>query len=191
MQIKSRSSVIAIILTVAGIATGYGIAQTANHETMSHQYAGNLPTEVGQSAFVAIAEIVEILSNDPETDWSKVDIAALREHLVDMNSLTLSAEIKMETVDNAVLFYATAPDPKTLRALQNMVPAHAGELDKMPDWRAVGTATDNGATLRVMPSKDTDIEKVKALGFFGLMATGAHHQPHHLAMARGTNVHLH
>jgi hypothetical protein len=34
------------------------------------------------------------------------------------------------------------------------------------------------------------MDKVSALGFFGLMATGAHHQSHHFAMAKGT-LHAH
>ena len=49
------------------------------------------PTMPGQDAFGAIQEIVQILEADPTTDWSKVNIAALREHLVDMNEVTLRA----------------------------------------------------------------------------------------------------
>lgn len=49
------------------------------------------PTSPGQDAFGAIQEIVSILDLDPNTDWSKVDIAALREHLIDMNEVTLHA----------------------------------------------------------------------------------------------------
>ena len=31
--------------------------------------------------------------------------------------------------------------------------------------------------------------QIRALGFFGLLATGAHHQAHHLAIARGGGAH--
>ena len=48
-------------------------------------------TMLGQDAFGAIQEIVGILEADPNTDWSKVNISALREHLVDMNEVTLKA----------------------------------------------------------------------------------------------------
>src|SRR5690348_17327314 len=37
--------------------------------------------EPGQAAFGAIQEMVESLQADPQTDWSKVDVDALREHL--------------------------------------------------------------------------------------------------------------
>jgi len=39
----------------------------------------------GQDAFGAIQEIVQILDADPKTDWSKVDLEALRQHLIDMD----------------------------------------------------------------------------------------------------------
>ena len=45
----------------------------------------------GQDAFGTIQEIVQILQSDPKTDWSKVNIDALRQHLIDMNEVTLHA----------------------------------------------------------------------------------------------------
>ncbi|RTM12059.1 MAG: hypothetical protein EKK33_18550, partial [Bradyrhizobiaceae bacterium] len=54
------------------------------------------PTQPGQDAFAAIQEIVQILEADPHTDWSKVNIDALREHLVDMSNVTLAAQVKTE-----------------------------------------------------------------------------------------------
>ena len=43
----------------------------------------------GQEAFGTIQEIVRILESDPATDWSKVNIGALREHLIDMDEVTM------------------------------------------------------------------------------------------------------
>ena len=43
------------------------------------------PTMPGQAAFGAIQEIVGILEADPKTDWSKVNLKALRQHLIDMS----------------------------------------------------------------------------------------------------------
>ena len=45
----------------------------------------------GQDAFAAIAAVVAQLEADSTTDWSKVDIEALRRHLVAMNDVTLGA----------------------------------------------------------------------------------------------------
>lgn len=65
-----------------------------HHPEMGALPAASQPTEPGQGAFAAIAEIVALLSADTSTDWSRVDITALREHLVDMNQLTLNADVE-------------------------------------------------------------------------------------------------
>ena len=49
------------------------------------------PSKPAQEAFGAIKEIIGTLEADPNTDWSKVDIGALREHLIDMNEVTLNS----------------------------------------------------------------------------------------------------
>ena len=67
-----------------------GIGQPAAMN--GHPFAAQgLPTMPGQDAFGAIQEVVQILDADPTTDWSKVNISALREHLIDMNEVTLHA----------------------------------------------------------------------------------------------------
>lgn len=177
-------------ISVASFAGGYAFAQRGDHGEHSH-FGKLVPKEAGQSGFAAIAEIVQILSDDPDTDWSKVNINGLREHLVDMSALTLGAEVKIEVVDDQVRFIASGEDTKTIKALQNMVPAHSKELDKMPEWSALGTATELGAVLAIEPVEKISLPKIQALGFFGLMTTGAHHQPHHLGMASGKFDHQH
>ncbi|MFK5981049.1 MAG: hypothetical protein QM488_19435 [Rhizobiaceae bacterium] len=148
-----------------------------------------LPTEGGQSAFAAMAEIVAMLMNDPKTDWSKVNISALREHLVDMNELTLNATATQAKEGTAVIFSVTG-EGRTLRAIQSMVPAHAKELDKIEGWTVSAKTIPTGAVLTVVAKSDMELAKISALGFFGMMSIGAHHQPHHLAMATG-NMMMH
>ncbi len=53
----------------------------------------------GQDAFGAIREIVRMLDADPKTDWSKVDIEALRQHLIDMSEVTLKANATAKPID--------------------------------------------------------------------------------------------
>ncbi|PCI04454.1 MAG: hypothetical protein COB78_09100 [Hyphomicrobiales bacterium] len=148
-----------------------------------------LPTEGGQSAFAAMAEIVAILIDDPDTDWSKVNISALREHLVDMNELTLNAKATQAKEAGAVVFTITG-EGRTLRAIQSMVPAHTKELDKIEGWTASAKTIPTGAIMIVASKSDAELAKIAALGFFGMMSIGAHHQPHHLAMATG-NMMMH
>ena len=69
-----------------------GVHGGMRHGMMGTQSgAAGQPTMPGQEAFGTIQEVVQILEADPTTDWSKVNIAALREHLIDMNEVTLRA----------------------------------------------------------------------------------------------------
>ena len=70
---------------MAGAA--YAVAETPGSPMMGHDMHGIMggqarssdePTLPGQDAFGTIQEIVQILEADPNTDWSKVNIAALR-----------------------------------------------------------------------------------------------------------------
>src|SRR6266849_4305163 len=56
--------------------------------------ATDAPAMPGQDAFGSIAEIVRLLEADPATDWSRVDLERLRQHLVDMNEVVLRAAVK-------------------------------------------------------------------------------------------------
>lgn len=143
-----------------------------------------VPTEAGQAGFAAIAEIVRLLSDNPDTDWSKVNINALREHLLDMDRLVKGAEVQEQVIENGMRFNVTGKDV-VLRAIQNMVPAHTAELSKMPEYTATTETIDNGVAMIITGKDDKTALKIKGLGFFGLMATGSHHQPHHFSMATG------
>ena len=151
---------------------------------MAAKNAQTMPQEFGQSGFAAIAEIVKMLSDNPDTDWSTVNINALRDHLLDMDRLVTGAKVDEQPVDGGMRFNVTG-EADVLRAIQNMVPAHAKELAKMPEYNATTESIDNGITLTVTGANDQTTAKIKGLGFFGLMATGSHHQPHHYGMATG------
>ena len=43
-----------------------------------------------------------MLEADPNTDWSKVNLEALRQHLIDMNEVTLKAEAVAKPVDGGI-----------------------------------------------------------------------------------------
>ena len=185
---------ILLALSILATAATTSAAQTMDHGLHgAHQAqsgASVLPSETGQSAFAAIQEVVAMLSADPATDWSKVDIDALRNHLVDMDELTRNAEAESVKTATGLTIRVTGKG-RTLRAIRTMVPAHAAELDKMAGWSAQAKTAEDGATLTVASTDPAQIARIQALGFFGLMASGAHHQEHHWAMATGNKVHAH
>ncbi len=158
-----------------------------NHSAgMSHaQAAAELPTEAGQSAFAAIAEIVVLLEEDPHTDWSKVNIDGLRSHLVDMDRLTLSASVSTKELDSQRIQFQITGEARTLQAIQTMVPTHAQMVRTSTDWDIDVVRESDGVTLTVNPGTTEAFTKLKAFGFFGFMTIGAHHQLHHLQMAKG------
>jgi hypothetical protein len=182
-----------ILAAVLGAAL---LAPVAAPAASTHAHAGihgghhpAVSGEVGQGAFAAIAEIVARLEAEPSTDWSKVDISALRRHLVDMSALTLGAEVASTPVPGGLDMHVTGQG-RTLGAIRRMVPAHAVELSAVPGWRVEAQAMPDGARL-VVVGGDGDQAKIRGLGFFGLMALGTHHQSHHWAMATGRAVHAH
>ena len=164
-------------------------AQTMHHNAMMEAGDGapTMPTQAGQSAFAAIQEIVAILEADPKTDWSKVDVEALRQHLIDMDAVTLRAESKTEPVDGGLRFVVTGAGP-VKDSIRRMIFAHAATMNGVGGWRMSAAEIDDGATLTVVaPAKDA--AKLRALGFIGVLTLGMHHQMHHLMIARGENPH--
>jgi hypothetical protein len=154
------------------------------HAMMDRQFgAPAQPTMPGQAAFGTIQEIVQILQADPSTDWSRVNIAALRQHLIDMDEVTLRAAADQRALENGIEITVTG-EGRTLEAIKRMVPAHARELAQI-GWSAKTEDLSNGVKLVVTTGDTTQVAKLKALGFMGLMVQGSHHQPHHLMMAKG------
>jgi hypothetical protein len=152
------------------------------HGGMHGQRSG-LPTMPGQDAFGTIQEVVQMLEADPATDWSKVNLAPLREHLIDMNEVTLRAAANERMLDNGIEITVTG-EGRTLQAIKRMVPAHVSELKDI-GWTAKTDDLPNGVKLIVTTTDKQQLAKLKALGFMGIMVQGGHHQPHHLMMAKG------
>lgn len=167
-----------------------------NHGAMmKHQHgmmaapapAADGPTQPGQAAFAAIQEIVRILEDDPQTDWSKVDIEALRQHLVDMSNVTLDAVVSTTPVPGGLQFVVTGSGA-VRDSIRRMVGAHAAAMTGAGGWTFAAAERDDGATLTVVVPL-ADLPKLKALGFIGVMTRGMHHQEHHLMIARGGHPH--
>jgi hypothetical protein len=143
----------------------------------------NVPTMPGQDPFGTIQEVVRFLQADRTTDWSKVNISVLRQHLIDMNEVTLHAATSERVLDNGIEIAVTG-EGRTLEAIKRMVPAHVSELREI-GWIAKSEDLANGVKLTVTASEAQPLVKLKALGFMGIMVQGGHHQPHHLMMAKG------
>ena len=180
---------LALLLMIGtGAVLAASVVVFAQDNSHIHGSEAIVPTMPGQDAFGAIQEIVRILEADLGTDWSKVSIVALREHLIDMNEVTLKAVAVERAIDGGVQIDVTGSG-RTLAAIRRMLPAHARELNGLSDWRAKTEALANGVRLTVTSPTAAEIAHVRGLGFIGLMVSGSHHQSHHLAMAKGEHIH--
>jgi len=158
-----------------------------NHQEIASPMGSLTPTQPGQATFAAIQEIVQVLEADPHTDWSKVNIEALRQHLIDMNNVTLEASVKSEPVESGVRFTVTGYGA-VRTSIKRMVNAHVATMVGVEGWKFTATNVDDGVILTVIVPT-ANVAKIRALGFIGMMTLGMHHQQHHLMIARGEHPH--
>ena len=178
-----------MVLLAACLVSTNALAQS------HHNHAGHgaqpsalaTPKEPGQSAFAAIQEVVAILEADPSTDWSKVDVEALRAHLIDMNNVTLGAQVKAEPIEGGMRFLVTGAGP-VADSIRRMTLSHAATMNGVDGWRFEASPTEGGASVTVRAPK-ADQAKLRGFGFIGVMTRGMHHEAHHLAIARGGHPH--
>lgn len=151
------------------------------------------PEQGGHAAFATIQEIVRILETDSTTDWTKVDLEALRQHLIDMDLVTMRARVTTTKTAGGLVMDVTG-EPEVASAIRRMLPAHAPTLQAMNVWSATTTSISNGVRMTVTARKPSDtatVNRIRGLGFIGLMTSGGHHQSHHLMIARGDGAHAH
>lgn len=192
---RRTSLVVASLALATLLSPSCAAAQHADHaahrpaarDTTPPPTPARQATLPGQDAFAAIAEVVRILKDDPATDWSKVNIEALREHLMDMHDVTLNSVVRSELVPGGVQLTVTGAG-RTGDAIQRMVAAHTpmlaaegldGAVERIPA----------GVKWRVTTNDPKRVGEVRALGFIGIMTLGEHHTTHHLMLARGGTHH--
>lgn len=182
-----------LFFTLAFAVPGISLAQTghdhAGHTTNGMDHGASqsvMPTEPGQSAFAAIAEIVEILRADPDTNWQTADVESLRQHLIDMDAVTLRAQVSSEPIRGGAVFDVVSDDAGVTGAIQRMTLAHAQIMSGVDGTDMQAQQIANGARLTVTGA---DAAMIRALGFIGVLSLGMHHQAHHIALARGIDPH--
>jgi hypothetical protein len=171
-----------------GLSASSAQAQTHQHQPgMTHEAPTAKPAEVGQAAFAAIGEIVRILEADPKTDWSKVNLEALRQHLRDMDLVLMRARVATSDVAAGVRLEVTG-DGEVVDAIRRMLHSHGQALEAELPVTTTIAHHPNGLVLTVTAKNAADtayVTKLRGLGFAGLLVTGDHHGPHHVMIARG------
>lgn len=186
MDFVTARRLVVLLTATAAVLSAAPVKSQSVHQHAIHELASREP---GQAAFAAIQEIVSLLEADPTTDWKKVYIDALRQHLVDMDVVTMSAAVDTHSANGGLRFAVTGRGA-AVGSIRRMIAAHAATMNGAGGWRYTSDTIEDGATLTV-EVPPSEITKLKALGFFGVMANGMHHQEHHLMIARGGNAHRH
>ncbi|MFC1665841.1 hypothetical protein ACFL17_09500 [Pseudomonadota bacterium] len=147
-------------------------------------------TESGNDIFATIQEVVNQLLQDNRTDWSRVDIEALRQHLIDMENFTVNVEILSQTnIEGGVEIVLKPTLPQAEGSLDRALSAHPAMLKQEVGWIMNAKKSGHTYTITITSTNPTDVAKIRALGYVGAMVMGNHHQPHHWAMATGANPH--
>jgi hypothetical protein len=156
---------------------------------MQHVHSSDPPlAQAGQAAFAAIQEVVARLDADPSTDWSKVNIDRLRNHLLDMDEVMMRARSEVTPIDGGVRISVTG-EGATLDAIKRMIPAHAAMMNGYHEWRGQTETRVDSVVWTILTPSESERTRIRALGLFGLLTLGSHHGPHHLAMAKGQLTH--
>lgn len=154
------------------------------------QATSTLPTEAGNDAFGTIQEIIGLLNDNPDTDWTQVNIEALRMHLVDMHDMTMNVNvISQKAIPNGLIAVIEPTTTRAAGALARVMMAHPAQLAQETGWIMNIDKRGRRYVLTVTTEKAQEVDKIRGLGYIGLMAYGAHHQPHHWSMATGHNPH--
>lgn len=162
-----------------------------HHEHKMNMSGGGL-TEAGNDAFGTIQEVIAQLNENPNTDWKKVNLEALRQHLLDMNDMTFHVEvISQKPIQNGLEAVVRPTTPRATIALEKVFKAHPYWLKKEAGWTMQVKKNGEQYILRTTSENPKDADKIRGLGYIGLMAYGMHHQAHHWAMATGQNPHAH
>jgi hypothetical protein len=182
----SRVTSFALAATFSLVA----IPANAQMDHSAHNVASPTTSPAGQDAYATIAAVVAMLEADSTTNWSKVNIEALRQHLIVMNDVTLGARSAQSAVPGGARMDVTG-DGRIATSIRAMLHAHAPQLDAMGTYRTRVEDIPGGARLTVTAAKAGDAAteaRIRGLGFMGLLTLGAHHAQHHVALARGESM---
>ena len=162
-------------------------SNSADHTTGRN--ANSVLAEAGTDPFAVIQETIALLEANPATDWSVVNIEALRSHLVAMQDMTLNVTVEQQPINLGFIAVVTPTTNRALESMTQVLSAHPSQMKNETGWDMAVTYNNGVFTISVTTDQLLDVDKIRGLGYIGIMAYGNHHQPHHWAMASGENPH--
>jgi len=169
-------------------------AEEMNHhqDGLAAMHHHQVLMEPGNDAFGTIQEVVRKLRENPHTDWSRVNLEALRQHLVDMDNFTKHvSEISKRNIQSGVELEVRADSEAASQSLARALSAHPRMIKDEFGWDIAVSGKGPDFRMRVTSPRPEDVEQIRGLGYIGIMAMGQHHQMHHWIIATGGNPHQH
>ncbi len=146
--------------------------------------------EAGNAIFGTIQETIRMLDANPNTDWTKVDLEGLRQHLIDMENFTSGVDVLSEKkIEKGAVIVIRAKSRVAHESLLRALKAHPSMLQSETGWTMNVNQNKERFTLTIETQKPEEVARLRALGYIGVMALGNHHQVHHWMMATGSNPH--
>jgi hypothetical protein len=188
---KLSLSIVATIIAIP-MASAHMHHANMNHAAMmGHNTAPTqvVLTESGTDSFATLQEVIAVLESNSNTNWEKVNIEALRLHLVEMQDMTINVDVKQQYIDNGFQAVVTPTTNRAVKSLTRVLSGHPAQMKAETGWDMQVSNNDDIFTLTVVSKKAHEVAKIRGLGYIGVMSYGNHHQPHHWAMASGENPH--
>ena len=186
------------ILMFLGVSLVFAAPVVSADEMAHHQGSSadmhhqQVLTEPGNDAFGTIQEVVRKLRANPHTDWSKVNLEALRQHLVDMDNFTKHVSVvSKRNIKSGVELQVRADNKAASQSLARALSAHPRMIKEEFGWDIAVSGNGPEYRMRVTSPRPQDVEQIRGLGYIGIMALGQHHQMHHWMIATGGHPHPH
>jgi hypothetical protein len=192
MHLRTLSLSIAVMAIVMPMASADMHHANMNHAEMMGR--STTPTQVvltesGTDPFATLQEVIAALESNTNTSWEKVNIEALRLHLVEMQDMTINVDVKQRHIDNGFQAVVLPTTSRAVKSLTRVLSGHPAQMKAETGWDMQVQINNSVFTLTVTTDNAKDVAKIRGLGYIGVMAYGNHHQPHHWAMASGDNPH--
>lgn len=174
------------------VPPGHSHTAGMTHEASATASAA-LPQQGGQAAYAAISEIARLLLRDSTTDWTRVNLEALRQHLIDMDEVTLRSSVSTQQVSGGIEVEVTGIG-RTTDAIRRMTRSHGTTLAGESPYRMTVADIPGGVKALIVAAPGAPaatVTRIRGLGFIGIMTDGDHHAAHHVAIARGAPVTQH
>ena len=190
-------ALVVVLAAAGGCSNEHG---TARHDRAAsthaasgdhaHAEAGPPLSHPGNAIFGAVQEVIEKVEADASISWSEVDLDTLRSHLLDMQRVATEVSVADRTpIDGGLSFLARPETAEARLALQRVLAAHPRALKAETGWSMHVDTEGEGFRVRVTGSTEDAAEKIRGLGYIGILAYGQHHQRHHWMISAGGHPH--